>query len=79
MESVLVSTGGMHMGFPLKLEQQGHASLRVNQGIYGFPSRLSHEAFPDGFPKGLSHGAPWCESILCLKVETVQGKQVSLE
>ena len=22
---------------------------------------------------------PWCESILCLKVESVQGKQVSLE
>ena len=53
-----------------------------------FPSRglrdlwLSLEAFPRGFPRGfptgLSHVAPWCESILCLKVETVQGKQVSL-
>ena len=36
-------------------------------------------AFPRGFPKGLSHVPPWCESILGLKVEAVQGKQVSLE
>ena len=41
--------------------------------------RLSHQAFPPGFPKGLSHVPPWCESILGLKVEAVQGKQVSLE
>ena len=45
----------------------------------GFPTRLSHEAFPRGFPTGLSHLPPWCESILGLKVEAVQGKQVSLE
>ena len=45
----------------------------------GFPSRLSIEAFPRGFPTGLSHVPPWCESILGLKVEAVQGKQVSLE
>ena len=38
-----------------------------------------HEAFPRGFPTGLSHVPPWCESILGLKVEAVQGKQVSLE
>ena len=31
------------------------------------------------FPTGLSHVPPWCESILGLKVEAVQGKQVSLE
>ena len=41
--------------------------------------RLSHEAFPPGFHKGLSHVPPWCESILGLKVEAVQGKQFSLE
>ena len=41
----------------------------------GFPTRLSHE----GFPQGLSHLPPWCESILGLKVEAVLGKQVSLE
>ena len=47
----------------------------------GFPSRLSHEAFPRGFPTGLSHVPPWSVSmsILSLKVEAVQGKQVSLE
>ena len=42
-------------------------------------SRLSQEAFPRGFPTGLSHVPPWCESILGFKVEAVQGKQVSLE
>ena len=44
----------------------------------GFPTRLSHEAFTRGFPTELSHVPPWCESILGLKVEAVQGKQVSL-
>ena len=53
--------------------------LQVDQGIRGFPSRLSHEAFPRGFPTGLFHVPLWCESILSLKVEAVQGKQVSLE
>ena len=42
-------------------------------------SRLSLEAFPGIFPTGLSHVPPWCESILGLKVEAVQGKQFSLE
>ena len=55
------------------------ASLRVDQGTRGFPSRPSHEAFPRGFPTWLSHVPPWCESILGLKVQAVQGKQVSLE
>ena len=45
----------------------------------GFPTRLSPEAFPRGFPTGLPHVPLWCESILGLKVEAVQGKQVSLE
>ena len=45
----------------------------------GFPTWLSHEALPRGFPTELSHVPPWCESILGLKVEAVQGKQVSLE
>ena len=35
--------------------------------------------FERGFPTGLSHVPPWCESILGLKVKTVQAKQVSLE
>ena len=54
-------------------------TLRMDQGICGFPSRLSHEAFPRGFPTGLFHVPLWCESILGLKVEAVQRKQVSLE
>ena len=49
----------------------------------GFPTRLSHRAVPRDFPTRLSHRLshvpPWCESILGLKVEAVQGKQVSLE
>ena len=36
-------------------------------------------AFPRGFPTGLSHVPPWCESILGLTVEAVLGKQVSLQ
>ena len=51
----------------------------MDQGICGFPWRLSHEAFPRGFPTGLSHVPPWSESILGLTVEAVLGKQVSLE
>ena len=69
----------MHMHFPPELWQQCGDSLRVDQGICGFPSRLSHEAFPQGFPIVLSHVAPWCESILGLKVKAVLEKQVSLE
>ena len=70
----------------------GHAralSSRAEAAVSRFPSRgtrdLWHtlEAFPRGFtrgfPTGLSHVPPWFESILGLKVEAVQGKQVSLE
>ena len=66
----------------------GHAhvvSSRAVAAVSRFPSRgsrdqvLSLEAFPRGFPTALSHVPPWCESILGLKVEAVQGKQVSLE
>ena len=67
------------MGFPPALEQLCHASRRVDHGICGFPSRLSPEAFPGGFPTGLSHVPPCWESILAVKVEAVQGKQVPLE
>ena len=51
----------------------------MDQGIKGFPSTLSQEAFPRGFPIGLSQVPPRCESILGLKLEAVQGIQVSLE
>ena len=55
----------------------GHAralSCRAVAAVSRFPSRgsrdlwlsleLSHLAFPRGFPTGLSHVPPWCESIL---------------
>ena len=54
-------------------------SLREDQGIRGFPSRLTHEAFPRGFPTGLYQVRPWCESFLGVNFEAVQGKQVPLE
>ena len=69
----------MHVRFPPEVLQQCHACFRVCQGFCGFPSRLPHEAFPRGFRTGLSHVPPLCETILGLKVEAVQGKQVSLE
>ena len=40
---------------------------------------LSLESFPRGFPTGLSHVSRWCESILGVKVEAVQGKQDPLD
>ena len=58
----------------------GHAralSFRAVAAVSGFPLRgsrhqgLSLEVFPRGFPTGLSHVPPWCESILGLKVEAV--------
>ena len=67
--------------------ERGHAralSSRDVAAVSRFPSRgsrdlwLSLEAFPGCFPTGLSHVPPWCESIIGLKVEVVQGKQVSL-
>ena len=66
----------------------GHAralSFRAVVAVSRFPSRATRdlwhslEDFPRGFPTGLSHVPPCCESILGLKVEAVQGKQVSLE
>ena len=66
----------------------GHAralSFRDLAAVSRFPSRgsrdlrLSLEAFPRGFPTGLSHMPPWSEWILGFKVEAVQGKQDSLE
>ena len=66
----------------------GHAralSSRAVAAVLRFPSRGSRdlwfplESFPRGFPTGLSHVPPWCESILGLNVQAVQGKQVSLE
>ena len=61
----------------------GHARALYSRDVAAvsrFPSRgsrdlwLSLEAFPRGLPIGLSHVSPWCESILGLKVDSVQGK-----
>ena len=77
----------LHRGVSPRLEW-GHAralSFRAKAAVSRFPSLgsrdlwLSHEAFQRGFPTGLCLVPPWCESILGLKVEAVQGKQVSLE
>ena len=63
----------------------GHAralSSRAVAAVSRFPSRgsrdlwLSLKAFRRGFPTGLPHVPLWCESILGLKVEAVQGNQV---
>ena len=69
----------MQVRFPPEMGQQCHVSRRVDQGISGFSSSLFHKAFPRGFPTGLSDVPPWCELILGLKVEAVQGKQFSPE
>ena len=66
----------------------GHAralSSRAVAAVSRFPSPgsrdlcLSLEAFPRGFPTGLSQVTLWWESIHRVKVEAVQGKQVPLE
>ena len=70
-------------GVSLRLEL-GHAraiSSRAVAAVSRFPSRGSRdlwlflEACPGGFPTGLSHVPPCCESILGLKVEAVQGNR----
>ena len=85
----------MDLGVLLESPQGSQSSSRVGAftcaflpalaAVSRFPSRgsrdlwLSLEAFPRGFPTGLSPVPQWCESILSLKVEAEQGKQVSLE
>ena len=66
----------MHVRFPPELWQQCDACHRVDHGICGFPSRISLEAFTRGFRTELSNVPPWSESILGVKVEAAQGKQV---
>ena len=81
----------LHRGVSPRFEW-GHARAFSSQAVAAvsrFPSRGSRDlwlsledfprAFPRGFPTGLSLVPPWCLSILGLKFEAVQGKQVSLE
>ena len=90
-----LSSADMDPGVLLESPQGSPSSFRVGPctcaflpslaALSRFPSRgsrdqgLSLEAFPRGFPTGLPHVPLCCESILGLKVEAVQGKQVSLE
>ena len=88
---VLTWTLGYFWSLPSRVSPRlewGHAralSSRAVAAVSRSPSRgsrdlwLSLEAFPRGLPTGLSLEPPWCQSILGLKVEAVQGKQVSLE
>ena len=85
-----LSSADMDLGVLLESPQWSQSSSRVGACTCAFlPSCRSSVslpfawiqgsvAFPRGFPTRLSHSAvprgPWCESILGLKVEAVQGK-----
>ena len=81
----------MDLGVLLESPQGSQSSSRVGACTCAFlPSCSSSVSLPlarikrsgaflRGFPTRLSHVPPWCESILGLKVEAVQGKQISLE
>ena len=81
----------MHLGVLLDSALGSHSSARVGSCTCDFLPRgcssvtlpfarnKGSVAFPRGFPTGLSHVPPWCESILSVKVEAVQGKQLPLE
>ena len=87
----LLSSADMDLGVLLESPQGSHSSSRVVACTFAFLPSCSSSvtlpfrwikgsgAFQGGFPTGLSHVPPWCESILGLKVEAVQGNQVSLE
>ena len=81
----------MDLGVLLESPQRSQSSYRVGACTCSFLPSCSSSVplpfaritgsvgFPRGFTPGLSHMPPWCESILGLKVEAVQGKQVSLQ
>ena len=81
----------MDLGVPLESPQWSQASSRVETCMSAYlqicnsslslPVALTQGsvAFPRGFPTGLSQVPPWCESILGVNVEAVQGNQVPLE
>ena len=92
---VFLSRADMDLGVLLESPQGTQSSSRVGACTCAFlPSGSSSsrfplhrsrdlslylEVFPRGFPTGLSHVPPWCESILGEKLVAVQGKQVPLE
>ena len=89
--SGFLSSADMDLGVLLESPQGSQSSSRVGACTCAFLPSFSSSvklpidgnngsvAFPRGFHTGLSHVSPWCESILGLKVEAVQGKQVSLD
>ena len=80
----------MDLGVSLESPQGSEASFRVETCTSDFlPSCSSSVRLPVvltqgslAFPRGvigLSHVPPWCESLLGVTVEAVQGNQVHLE
>ena len=81
----------MDLGVLLESPQGTQSSSRVGACTYALLPSCSSSvtlpfawikgsgAYPRGLPTGLSHVPPWCELILGLKVEAVQGKQYFLE
>ena len=82
--SGFLSSADMDLGVLLESPQGCQSSSRVGTCTCAFLPSCSSSvtlpfawingsvAFPRGFPTGLSHVPPWCESILGLKVEAVQ-------
>ena len=89
--SGFLSSADMDLGIPLEFPQESQVLSRVETCKSAFlssckssvrlPIKLTWEsvAFPRGFPTGLLHVPPRCESKLGVTVEAVQGNQVSLE
>ena len=73
-ESVLIRVGALKSAFLPSCSSSVMLPFAWIKGSVAFP-----RGFPPGFPTGLSQVTQWCESILGLKVEVVQGKLVSLE
>ena len=83
-----LSSADMNLGVPLESPQGSQASSRLEtctsaylrscNSSLSLPIALTQGsvAFPPGFPTGLSHMPRWCESILSVTVEAVQGNQV---
>ena len=86
-----VSSADVDLGVLLESPQDSQSSTRVGACTCAFLPSFSSSvtltfawikgsvAFTRAFPTGLSHVPPCCESILGMKVEAVQGKQLPLE
>ena len=81
----------MDLGVLLESPQGSQSSSRMRACTWAFLQSGSSSvtqsaawikgtmAFLLGFPTGMSHVPPWWESLLGVKVEAAQGKQVPLE